>query len=167
MKNLATLREWAASRHGDQRYGEHPYSFHLDAVDAVADEFFPGDEQLKEGCPGHDLLEDTDTTAEDLLAAGFSPEAVKDIEAVTDVPGKDRAERKKLTLPKIRERGVSAIKLKLCDRVANVRYSRESSNEKKLAMYRHEQEQFEAALYDEQHVELQAIWQHLRELLAS
>jgi len=160
MKNLA-LREWAASRHGEQRYGDEPYVSHLDEVAGVAEEFFPGDEQLQEASYGHDLLEDTDATEQELRDAGFGAEAVKDIAAVSDPKGMTRAEAKKVSLPAIRARGISAIKLKLCDRVANARRGG------KLAMYRKEQALLESHLYDESHVELAPIWQHLRELLAA
>jgi (p)ppGpp synthase/HD superfamily hydrolase len=166
MRNLATLRDWAASRHGAQRYGDHPYRFHLDMVAAVAEEFFPGDTQLQEGSYGHDLIEDTDTVAQDMLDAGFNPEAVLDVVAVTDVPAPTRKEKKTLTLPLIRKRGISAIKLKLCDRIANVRYGKTSATSKN-DRYRDEQAQLEAELYDPAHVELEPMWKHLRELLAA
>lgn len=164
MKNLAILREWAASRHGDQRYGDQPYEYHLAEVERVADEFFPGDMRLKQGSWGHDLLEDTKTTAEDMLAAGFDAEAVADCVAVTDIDAPTRKEKKALTLPQIRARGVGAIKLKLCDRIANVRYGKTSSTSKN-DRYRDEQAQLEAELFDAAHVELLPMWQHLRELL--
>jgi (p)ppGpp synthase/HD superfamily hydrolase len=172
--NIASLREWAARRHGAQRYGEDPYVVHLDEVAGVAAEFFPGDEQLQEGSYGHDLLEDTDATKQELLNAGFRAEAVEDVVAVTDedvvaVTDEDaptREEKKALTLPKTRARGISAIKLKLCDRIANVRRGLKSPN-RKLDRYREEQASFEAHLFDESHVELLPLWQHLRELLAA
>jgi guanosine-3',5'-bis(diphosphate) 3'-pyrophosphohydrolase len=166
MKTLANLREWAASRHGDQRYGDDPYVTHLDEVAGVAEEFFPGDERLQQGAYGHDLKEDCQVTDEELLAAGFEPEAVADIEAVTDEDAPTREEKKSLTLPKTRARGVPAIKLKLCDRIANVRRGLKAPN-RKLERYREEQAQFEHYLFDESHSELLPMWQHLRELLAA
>jgi len=166
MEKLAKLRKWATERHGDQRYGDQPYDYHLREVESVADEFFPGDMQLKEGSWGHDLIEDRDATAEELLAAGFDPEAVADVVAVSDVKAATRKERKLLTLPQIRQRGKSAIKLKLCDRVANVRYGKIAAVNKN-DMYRAEQAQLERELFDPTHVELLPLWQHLRDLLAA
>lgn len=165
MDKLARLREWAASRHGAQRYGDHAYEFHLDSVETVAEEFFPGDARLKQGSYGHDLLEDTETTAEDLLSAGFDADAVGDIVAVTDVPAGTRKQRKEKTLPRIRERGPYAIKLKLCDRVANVRFGKTSADSK-IGMYRDEQAHLESELFDPAHTDILPLWQHLRELLA-
>lgn len=166
MNNIVNLREWAARRHGSQPYGDHPYVYHLDAAAGVAEEFFPGDVRLQQGCYGHDLLEDTNTTKQDLLEAGFDPEAVEDIDAVSDLDAPTREEKKELTLPRIRARGIGAIKLKLCDRVANVREGLKAPN-RKLERYREEQAQLERHLFDESHVELLPLWQHLRELLAA
>jgi (p)ppGpp synthase/HD superfamily hydrolase len=163
--NIANLREWAARRHGDQGYGDEPYVTHLDEVAGVGEEFFPGDEQLQEGAYGHDLLEDTDATKQELLDAGFRAAAVDDIESVSDVDAPTREEKKKLTLPKTRARGISGIKLKLCDRIANVRRGKKTRN-RKFRRYQHEQAGFEAALFDPSHTELLPLWQHLRELLA-
>ncbi len=165
MDKLASLRKWASERHGDQRYGEHSYDYHLKEVERVADEFFPGDMQLKQGCWGHDLIEDRGATAEELLNAGFDSEAVADVVAVSDVKAPTRKQRKLLTLPIIRQRGLSAIKLKLCDRIANVRFGKIAAINKN-AMYRAEQAQLESELFDASHVELLPIWQCLRDLLA-
>lgn len=161
MAKLSTLREWASNRHGAQRYGDEPYVTHLDEVAAVAKEFWPGDEVLQEGAYGHDLLEDTNTTAQDLRDAGWSEDAVGDIEAVTDVPAATRHERKVLTLPRIRQRGTRAVKLKLSDRIANARRAG------KRNMYRAEQTLLEQELFDPSQTDLLPAWQHLRELLAA
>lgn len=161
---LENLRAWATRRHGDQLYGDLPYCFHLMETEMVAIEFFPGDEQLREGCWGHDLKEDRQVNSVELLEAGFHPEVVLDIEAVTDEPGATRHERKRKTLPKTRARGISAVKLKLCDRVANVRHGLRTGHYK-FDRYRREQKFFERQLFDETHVELLPLWQHLRELL--
>lgn len=167
MRKLAKLRVWATKRHGAQLYGDLPYCFHLMEVEQVATEFFPGDLRVREGSWGHDLLEDTDATEQELLDAGFSPDAVGDVVSVTDESGATRQEKKKKTLPKTRARGVSGIKLKLCDRVANVRHGLNSGNHAKLAKYRSEQKFFEKMLYDPAHEELAAIWQYLRTLLVA
>jgi (p)ppGpp synthase/HD superfamily hydrolase len=154
--NVANLREWAANRHAvkDQRYGDEPYVVHLDEVAGVAEEFFPGDVQLQEGAYGHDLLEDTDATPEEMVSAGWSASAVKDVESVTN---EDTDEE---TLAKTKARGVSGIKLKLCDRLANAR------RRGKIRKYRAKMPLFEATLFDPNHTELLPIWNALREELA-
>lgn len=153
---IANLREWAAKRHAanDQRYGDEPYVVHLDEVAAIGEEFFPGDEQLQEGAYGHDLLEDTDATPEELVSNGWSAPAVKDVESVTNEDTKEE------TLANIQARGVSGIKLKLCDRLANVR------RRGKIRKYRAEMPLFEATLFDPNQTELLPIWAALREEFA-
>jgi (p)ppGpp synthase/HD superfamily hydrolase len=153
---IANLREWAANRHAvkDQRYGDEPYVVHLDEVAGVGEEFFPGDEQLQEGAYGHDLLEDTDATQEEMVSAGWSAESAKDVKSVTNEDTKEE------TLANIKARGVSGIKLKLCDRLANVR------RRGKIRKYRAEMPLFEATLFDPNHTELLPIWDALREELA-
>jgi (p)ppGpp synthase/HD superfamily hydrolase len=167
MTSISELRAFAARRHSHQEYDAGvPYWVHLLIAELVARRFFPGDEQLLEAIWGHDLVEDTGTTTQELAAAGFSAGAILDIDAVTDVPAANRKQRKALTLPRIAERGRSAIKVKLCDRAANVLYGLHTGNHKKLRMYAREQAALEAALFDSSDVELLPLWQFLRRMLA-
>jgi (p)ppGpp synthase/HD superfamily hydrolase len=59
VKNKA--KEFAIIAHGDQKYGEHPYSVHVDEVAHIASEYGELDEAV---AFLHDVVEDTETTEE-------------------------------------------------------------------------------------------------------
>ena len=158
--NILELRDFAIKKHGDQKYGEHPYVFHLDMVYEVS---------LSHGLPpvvnrasiGLDLKEDTNVTEQEIVA-NFGEEEAKLIEAVTDEPGKNRKEKKAATYPKIKA-NANALAVKLCDRIANVRACRELGNKGLLEMYQREQPEFEAQLKtDGQYTSL---WEELDRLI--
>lgn len=157
------LRRWAAKRHGDQQYGAYPYYYHLDMVASVAVAFFEDAEvrvRLVMGALMHDLLEDTDATAADLLEIGFPENAIADAILVTDAPGKNRKEKKAATLLQMRGEGTGfSTWLKLSDRAANV------SSGAKNDRYRTEQAQLEEYLYLPDDEAAQPLWQYIRECL--
>lgn len=68
---LREVRSWCQCVHGDQRYGDFAYNYHLDRVEAVALRFGFHSRIIRIACQGHDLGEDTGATRETLLAAGF------------------------------------------------------------------------------------------------
>ncbi len=141
--NLQQAREFCAKAHGAQTYGSYPYSFHLAMVERVATSFgFANDTSILKAIWGHDVLEDTATTKEDLLAAGFSSYEVALIVAVTDGQ-EDTRQAKKLTVyGKICQQPDSII-IKLCDRIANLTMNMVEGNLKKYYRYRAEQADFE------------------------
>lgn len=56
-------RELALAQHGTQKYGEHPYSYHLSQVSQLLAEFgYAGDEAIAAAGWLHDTLEDTPTS---------------------------------------------------------------------------------------------------------
>lgn len=162
---LEQAKRWCIEAHGDQTYGSHPYEFHLDRVAEVAVRFGFGDDQTLMKCYGHDVIEDTDKTEDDMRDAGFPEDVVEDVSLVSDEEGATRKERKEKTLVKIATKR-SAILLKLCDRIANVEHSKKTRNEKKFSMYQEEYADFEAALRDRNDKGLEALWQHLEGLFA-
>ena len=99
---LAEARRWCIEAHGDQKYGDKPYEFHLNAVEQVAIRFGFTDDLTRMKCLGHDVLEDTDRDENDMLEAGFPAEVVEDISLVSDEEGTTRKERKEKTLAKIK-----------------------------------------------------------------
>lgn len=116
--NLA--KGFAFGAHGQQRYGKAPYSAHLEAVvQVLLSEGFVSNIPLLCAAWLHDVLEDTDFTAQDLMPL-FGAQVVDLVVSVTDEPGATRAERKAKTLPKTRKGGSNAVALKLADRIANV-----------------------------------------------
>lgn len=158
---VGVARAFAVQWHGDQKYGDYPYVYHLDQVarivDVYVDEYISA---LASSMPDrvltsadkrtiintlrvvaylHDVLEDTKTdysTIEHIFGEGVADTVVN----LTDEPGENRRLRKLNTWHKIRRTNAS-VYIKLCDRLANVQ------NGGKLDMYRKEFPVFQAALY--------------------
>jgi (p)ppGpp synthase/HD superfamily hydrolase len=141
---IEQAKSFALQAHGDQRYGEHPYSLHLAEVASIAREF----DAPPEVCLAawlHDVLEDTPLTFDELTDT-FGLGISELVFAVTNKPGKSRSASHALTYPALREAGALAVLLKLCDRLTNARASAKSSP-KKLKMYQEEFQSFRDTLY--------------------
>ena len=87
--------------------GGTPYILHPLRVMSFLKE---DDEELRVIALGHDVIEDTDTTYEDLRAAGMSERVIAGIEALTKRRGETYAEYKDRVFA-----NVDAMKVKLCD----------------------------------------------------
>lgn len=160
MKQI-TVRDFAILAHGDQQYAGNPFIFHLDQVAAIAQQYShywsATEFQLIENlCYLHDVLEDTKVSREE-IAENFNAITAQLAFNLTDEPGANRKERKRNTWHKIR-RNRKTIFVKLCDRIANTRYSKFTGE--KIDMYRKEFPQFEAALYNPH--EFRSMWEELR-----
>jgi (p)ppGpp synthase/HD superfamily hydrolase len=109
----------------------------------------------------HDVVEDTDHTAETLLAAGVPDEVVAIVLFTTDEPGVNRRERKSRTYQRVRQQldqwlrsgqpeGFGwvprALRVKVADRLANVRASLKQDSSL-LGMYRKERRAFRDVYY--------------------
>ena len=112
-------RDYAIEKHADQKYGEHPYSFHLDAVYEITLEIGLG-EDYQIAAYLHDVLEDTTTTREDMQKI-FGEHITNMVYAVSGF-GASRSERQADMKRKINEYP-AAIDLKMADRLANLRSS--------------------------------------------
>jgi (p)ppGpp synthase/HD superfamily hydrolase len=135
----ARARAFAIKGHGEQRYGDRPYSVHLEAVRAVLRDFGHGGE-LAIAAWLHDVVEDTPTSLDE-IRLGFGDEVAALVWAVTGI-GANRKERNASAYVKIRNHPRAAT-LKLADRIANVEASR---GMEKHAMYRKEWPGFRDAL---------------------
>ena len=88
--NLARLIAIAAARHADQfDKGGRPYILHVMAVMYLTD---TDCDEVKQIAAGHDLVEDTNTTYQELLDLGFSKRVVDGIRALTKVRGETQEE---------------------------------------------------------------------------
>jgi (p)ppGpp synthase/HD superfamily hydrolase len=132
--------EFCVKAHDGQNYGPFDYVFHLHSVANVARMYGLTNNIIIQACYGHDLLEDTEVTEDDLVNL-FHPAAIDIIKRVTDEPGKNRKERKAKTYPKIKGHSGATI-VKLCDRIANVSFTQASGNGNLLQMYKKEHESF-------------------------
>lgn len=158
----SVARGYAILQHGSQLYDGRPYSYHLEAVSAVLERFGHMSPELRAAAWLHDVVEDTEATAED-VSASFGRRVGELVWAVTSEPGKNRKERNALTYPKIRATAGATV-LKLADRIANVEHSL-TGDGRLLGMYKKEHPAFKAALYVPG--EDEDLWAHLDSLLAT
>lgn len=140
-------KEMQVKAHEEQKYGEYPYSYHIEHVEDVFRRFY---QRSEEGLAAvfiaiclHDALEDTSLTREEIQTE-LNEDIATLVWRVTDEPGKNRKERKEKTYLKTRE-DERAIIIKLADRIANVE-SCQSSNNRLLKMYQKEHAEFVQAL---------------------
>lgn len=144
--NLEPLLLLGAALHGDQRYGDEPYQYHLRKVMELAVFYKHTDTTTLGACALHDVLEDTKYTAEDLRMFVKS-EIIDVVEKVTDSPGKNRRERKAGMYQKIK--GCNTAKaVKVFDRMANVQECIDTFNFSLLGMYLKENDEFSANIFD-------------------
>ena len=146
--SLSDQRIWAGQQHErvNHLYGDLPYLFHLDAVEVVHRQF--KDEAPKEihsdiiskACYGHDLEEDCRLTYNDIKAVLGEPTA-EIVHALTNSKGRTRAERADSNYYHNIRLTPGASFVKICDRIANVRFSRLTGS-KMFETYRKENVHF-------------------------
>jgi len=133
MNTIERAKNIAINKHNQpapcQRYGSQPYSKHLQDVVDIANKYInylaPQDrEDVICACWGHDLIEDTEFGPSDLEKL-FNVRVADLILRVSNERGWDRKERNFKTYPKIWSNDL-AIFIKLCDRIANTRNSKET-----------------------------------------
>ncbi len=152
-------RDFAVAYHGAQLYGNRPYVEHLeDVVKVLGEAGYPYHQDI-----GflHDVLEDTDATA-DMIRAQFGDFTADAVLFCTDEPGTNRKTRKLATYLRVdadraneTEAVVSGLAVKVADRIANLRNCRAENNTGLLSMYRKEHRDFERHYYDARH---QSLW---------
>lgn len=155
---LRFVKFYATIKHGDQKYGNLPYTHHYAGAESVLRRFpEPADEpEQLIAIWLHDVVEDTKTKLKEIQEL-FGERVAELVGAVTNEAGANRKIRAALTYPKIRStRG--AVKLKLADRITNV-----EKGGTLVKMYAKEQEDFRRALYTQG--EHEAMWVYLENLL--
>ena len=163
-------RLFAIKAHSEQRYGEKPYEYHLQAVINVLIRFgmqidCETDAPLLIAAWLHDTLEDTALDKES-IACEFGAEVAELVWLVTDAQGRNRKERKAATYLKTRQ-SEEAIILKLADRIANVEESLQK-NAGLFQMYMKEQQFFSDSLRAEAKSErAEKMWNYLDNLFLS
>lgn len=124
MSTLDIARSYAASAHYGQirKYTGEPFMVHPIAVAEMVREA-GGDEEMIQAALLHDVIEDTDSTAED-LAVLFSPRVVSlvvELTDITDLSLGNRATRKRIERERWREKSPAAMTIKLADLIDNTR----------------------------------------------
>jgi len=95
MSQTEKAKQFAMQAHGEQLYGDQAYAEHLRRVSYQARELsqeYEVDPDLT-GAVGwlHDCLEDTTTTAENLLSSGFDPRVVDAVVLLSHEKGEERS----------------------------------------------------------------------------
>lgn len=131
-----------------------PYEFHLRMVVNVCNEFlakstFSNYPVIELACWGHDLIEDCRVSYNDCKEVLGS--SVADIiYAVSNEKGKNRKERANDKYYEAIRNTAGATFVKLCDRIANVQYSKLTKS-KMFEMYKKENKEFIEKLYNSQY----------------
>ena len=146
--------KWVLAQHNstNHMYDTYlPYEFHLRMVVGVAEKYLylipdfnngrqANREDIILGAWGHDLIEDTRVSYNDVKKVlGFT--AAEIIYAVSNEKGKTRKERANAAYYKGIRQTPGAIFVKLCDRIANVQYSKMTGS-KMFEMYKKENSNF-------------------------
>jgi len=152
------LEEWIFNQHRNTNHkydGYLPYEFHLKMVKNIGNQFFyllpkmmftetiPSDREYYESktpivvdrtkdvlelaCYGHDLIEDTRVSYNDVKSK-LREDAANIIYSLTNEKGKNRAERASDKYYQGIIDTPGAVFVKLCDRIANVKYSKDSGS---------------------------------------
>jgi (p)ppGpp synthase/HD superfamily hydrolase len=164
--------DWIFNKHvyNGNLYDGKPYSFHLKMCTDIMEIYIHNlnDEDIEDvylAVNGHDLLENTNTNYENVFE--YLGENVSNIIfAVTHPIGRNRKEKNSIEyFEKIRNTK-NAVFVKLCDRIANVTYSKSNGNAQKLQMYKDEHKDFERMIgrytnnkkYEDMFVELDKLF---------
>jgi (p)ppGpp synthase/HD superfamily hydrolase len=124
---------WCIEKHKNTNHMYDTYlpcEFHLRMVATVADQFMyltkeepVSNVTLLKAAWGHDLIEDTRTNFNEVCSV-LASEAAEIIYAVTNEKGKKREERANEVYYTGIRNTPGAVFVKLCDRIANVQYSK-------------------------------------------
>lgn len=149
--------EFARAKHGDQKYGDKPYVYHLGQVADLVYRFGPNVDPegfasavvdtVLQGAILHDALEDTDTTEAELHEK-FGATVLNIVRACTKTE-KDLCRRCafRRTVPALLTTPY-ALPVKLADRLANMQHSLETGSHQ-LRMYVREYADFKSLLWSE------------------
>lgn len=167
--------EWIFEHHRstNHKYDDYlPYEFHLNMVARVAKDFlhlisWDARESVELAAYGHDLIEDTRVSYNDVVEV-LGIDVAKIIYAVTNEKGKTRKERaNEKYYAGIREIPFATF-VKLCDRIANVQYSKMTKS-RMFEMYKKENDHFMKELGWNSELEAShyctKLYQHLIKLL--
>lgn len=136
---METPLDFAIAAHGDQKYGDKPYSYHLIRVVEHLRKIGCSQQTIVAGYL-HDILEDTPISFK-TLEEQYGSDVAQDVWACTGV-GSNRKERNFSIYLKLSQRP-TAVPVKLADRLANVSNSKGT---KYFDMYKAEHEEFRAAI---------------------
>ena len=127
-------------RHRGLKYGiEHTMSDHTADVRAIALRYGLSEVEII-ACDWHDGIEERVITYQEIHEL-YGREVAEIVYAVTDEEGRNRQERKEKTYPKIAA-NFKAVRVKICDRIANIKFSLAQGTNHKILMYYNERGDF-------------------------
>lgn len=146
-------KKYAFNKHDNpagQRYGNAPYSKHLQDVIGVAERYIhylKEDEREDVLCAiwCHDTVEDTNTTPNDLKTL-FNDRVASIVLAVSNERGWDKKEILFKTLPKMWKNRLF-IFVKLCDRIANTTNSKNGYDDLSYELYKRYKNEYSVVRY--------------------
>lgn len=162
--------QWIFKQHDDTNhmYDTYlPYSFHLRMVSNVAKDYIhllPKNLQVPAilAAWGHDLIEDTRVSYNDVRKE-LGYDAAEIVYAVSNEKGKNRKERANEKYYKGICETPGATFVKLCDRIANVQYSKMTKS-RQFEMYKEENENFTNSLKSYTGGDLEELFNYLNSL---
>lgn len=162
--------QWIFKQHDDTNhmYDTYlPYSFHLRMVSNVAKDYIhllPKNLQVPAilAAWGHDLIEDTRVSYNDVKKE-LGYDAAEIVYAVSNEKGKNRKERANEKYYKGICETPGATFVKLCDRIANVQYSKMTKS-RQFGMYKEENENFTNSLKNYTGGDLEELFNYLNSL---
>ncbi len=160
---ISKAREFAILHHGDQRYGAHSYSVHLDAVASIASKY---GERAEVIAYLHDVVEDTQVNIAE-IEKEFGSLVAYCVAILTDKPGETRKEHKTKTYQKmaaVKGETELALIVKTADRLANVKACLMDKNQRLLDVYTSEHAVFSKSVYRKGLCD--PLWVELNNLLA-
>jgi (p)ppGpp synthase/HD superfamily hydrolase len=169
----ARLYAIESHNNANQKYGIYAYSVHLSMVVDVAKQFIhliPKEKAdvVIAGCWVHDVIEDTRQTYNDVYQE-LGKEVAELAYALTNEKGRNRKERANEQYYKGIRQTPFATFIKICDRIANVKFSIEQDSDMKYK-YIAENKEFIKELQGKSYDEMEVGWNvemfsHLTELL--
>jgi guanosine-3',5'-bis(diphosphate) 3'-pyrophosphohydrolase len=138
MLSLEELRSYAMGKHGDQKYGEYDYVYHLDDTFAISLEFHLP-RVVQRAMYGHDLREDTDVSENEIIEKFGAREGFI-IETLSGF-GENRVEKQQMIVAKlILADDRDCDNAKMCDRLGNMRHTYANESWSKFNMFCKEEE---------------------------
>ena len=137
-KKITDAKSFAIEKHNNQKYGIFPYEVHLLNVITVLlrNNILPNTEDnidLWIGAWLHDILEDTNTTKQELVDK-FGINIYEIVWSLTDGKNGNRYEKKQLMYKKLIH-NQNGIIVKLADRISNIEFSVICNNREKVQKY--------------------------------
>lgn len=167
-EEIRKVRDYAVEIHAsvNHTYDGQPYSVHLEMVYNYAIKFIDllpqsNIQDALSACWTHDLIEDCRVTYNDLFKK--TNRSIAEISYnLTNNKGKNRDERADKRYYKAIRACQTSTFVKICDRLANIRYSKLSGSSM-FNKYKNEHIYFQAKLY---HPEFQEMWDEMKRLLS-